>query len=223
MKKNYLFLAVSLVLLIILFSTGLSNAKILVLSPHPDDDILLASGIVYRAVERGEPVRIVYMTNGDYTGVAMGYTRQGEAVAAQAYLGVLENQLIFLGYPDGYLKTLYDDYPGESDVYTAPNGQSTTYGNRGLGSIDYHSYKFGSAASYNSFNILIDLKDIISTFKPDHVFTASEFDGHTDHSTTYELLRLAILSVQTNDQNYTPTIHKTIVWYEISAGLAKSS
>jgi len=213
MKKNSLLLAVFLVLLIILFSTGLSNAKILVMSPHPDDDILLASGIVYRAAERGENVRIVYMTNGDYTGVTMGYTRQGEAEVAQAYLGVPEDKLIFLGYPDGYLNTLYVLYTGVDDEFIAPNGQSTTYGNQGLGSMDYHTYKFGSAASYNRFNILKDLKDIISDFKPDHVFTTSEFDGHTDHSTTYKLLKLAILSVQNIDSTYTPTIHKTIVWH----------
>ena len=221
MKKNSLFLAVSLVLLIILFSTGLSNAKILVVAPHPDDDILLASGIVYRAVERGDDVRIVYMTNGDYTSVDMGYTRQEEAVTGQAYLGVTEVKLIFLGYPDGYLNTLYDDYPGSSDVFTVPDpdpptcmGRSTTYGNRGLGRKDYHSYKFGSAAKYNKYNMLLDLEDIISTFKPDHVFTTSEFDLHLDHYTTYELLKLAILSVQIIDPSYTPIIHKTIVWHK---------
>ena len=92
-----------LIFCFITFSAPLLHAKILVVAPHPDDEIILASGIIAGAVERGEPVRIVYMTNGDhYTGVprvADGYIRQGESVTAQAYLGVIEDQLLFLPNP----------------------------------------------------------------------------------------------------------------------------
>jgi LmbE family N-acetylglucosaminyl deacetylase len=212
MKKHSLLFVISLIFLIILGNTALSHAKILVLSPHPDDDTLIASGIVYQAIERGEQVRIVYMTNGDKNSVAEGYTRQGEAVAGQAYLGVPENQLIFLGYPDGYIDTLYNDYPAAGDQFTAPNGRSTTYGNQGLGGTDYHYYRFSSHAKYNSYNIVVDLQDIITSFKPGHVFTTSEFDQHPDHSTTYMLLKQAILNVHSNDGSYVPTLHDAVVW-----------
>ncbi len=50
-----------------------------------------------------------------------------------------EDDLIFLGYPDGYIDILFDEYSEESDEFLASNGQSTTYGNRGLGRVDYHS------------------------------------------------------------------------------------
>src|SRR5688500_7567672 len=76
-----------------------ARADILVVAPHPDDDIIMASGVVQRALARNEPVWVVYVTNGDFAGVSTGTLRQGEAVAAQAALGLDEDRLIFLGYP----------------------------------------------------------------------------------------------------------------------------
>ncbi|MCC6543676.1 MAG: PIG-L family deacetylase [Nitrospirae bacterium] len=212
MRGKTSFYRVLFVLLTVLFFSSLANANILVISPHPDDDVITSSGVVSQALERGEPVKIVYMTNGDYAGVATGYTRQNEAVSAQSYLGAQEDDLIFLGYPDGYLSTLFNGYYQESDQFTAPNGRSTTYANRGLGRIDYHSYRFGFPAAYNSLNILLDLEDIIASYKPDHIFTTSALDVHPDHSTSNILLKLAVVRVHNNDPDYTPTIHNAFVW-----------
>jgi len=205
------------VFLFLLFSSSLVNAataKILVISAHPDDDILTASGVVYRALQRGDSVKVVYITNGDYTNLGTGYARQGEAVTAQSYTGMTEDKLIFLGYPDGYLKTIYDSYITSAQTYTTPNNnQSVTYGNRGLGSADYHFYKFGSHANYNRDNIVQDLESIITDFKPDHIFTLADFDQYPDHSTTYALMKLALTTAMTKDTTYNPTIHKTCVWW----------
>jgi LmbE family N-acetylglucosaminyl deacetylase len=216
MKAKGIFFVGSIILTIILFFVSLSTAKILVISPHPDDDVITVAGITYRAVQNQEPVEIIYMTNGDFQGIDSGYLRQGEAVNAQAYLGMIEDNLIFLGYPDGYLETIYYNYVNVTDIYSTTYGQSATYGNRGLGRTDYHLYRFGSHANYNRYNILLDLEDIISSFKPEHIFTLSQFDTHPDHSTTYELTRLAVLAVNNNDPNYNPTIHKTIIWWHDS-------
>ncbi len=202
----------------ILFSAASLNAQVLVLSPHPDDDLVASAGVIYRAVQRGEAVRVVYMTNGDFDGQSTGYTRQGEAVAGQSVLGVPENNLIFLGYPDGYLDQIYSNYINPGNVFVTPNnGLSQTYGNRGLGGMDYHSYRFGSPALYNRANILADLEDILTTFMPQHIFVTSEFDAHPDHSTTYQLLRLALASVQASNPGYFPVIDKTIIhWLDNS-------
>ncbi|MBZ5555311.1 MAG: cadherin-like domain-containing protein [Acidobacteriia bacterium] len=195
---------------------GASN-KILVIAPHPDDDILIASGITYQAVARGDAVRVVFMTNGDFGGTAIcstdqGLRRQDAAVAAQAILGVNEDSMMFLGYPDGYLTTVFDDYPNQTDTLTTGCAQSVTYGDRGLGRTDYHTYRFGSPAAYNKFNVVQDLADLISNFRPDHIFTVSEYDAHPDHSRTHEFLKLAVQSVHSSDPSYTPTVHKSIVW-----------
>jgi LmbE family N-acetylglucosaminyl deacetylase len=99
MKINLFIIPIFIFFLIV---AGVNNvcAKILIVAPHPDDEALMFSGVVYSALSRGEPVKIVMMTNGDLTGVSMGNTRQDETVSAMSgVLGILESNIIFLGYP----------------------------------------------------------------------------------------------------------------------------
>jgi LmbE family N-acetylglucosaminyl deacetylase len=215
MKEFKILQALSVLLFLLFFSSlvNAANSKILVISAHPDDDILTSSGVIYKAAQRGDQVEVVYMTNGDYTSLSAGYTRQGEAVDAQAYLGLAESNLIFLGYPDYYLNDIYSSIISSQTFTTPNNNQSVTYGNRGLGSKDYHTYKFGSPAIYNKDNIVQDLASIITDFKPDHIFTLADFDQYPDHNTTYKFLQLALTAVRSSDPTYNPTIHKTCVWW----------
>ncbi len=97
------------------------------------------------------------------------------------------------------------------------NGQSVTYGQRGLGGTDYHTFRFGSPAAYNRHNILMDLQDILETYLPDHIYVTSEFEMHSDHTTTYTLLVLALDQAILNVPGYNPTIHKTIVHPDITS------
>lgn len=188
-------------------------AGVLVVSPHPDDDTIIASGVLNRAAGI-ENTKVVFMTNGDFWGgLSAGYTRQGEAVNAQTqHIGLTEDDLIFLGYPDGRLKTIYDNYTTPGSQYFTPFGQGVTYGNRGLGRTDFHSHHFGSPAAYNRPNIVTDLETILRTYRPGHIFTTAEFDQHEDHATTYQLLRLALDRVRATDPSYAPVLNKTLVW-----------
>lgn len=200
-------------LLTITVSPTLSHASILVVAPHPDDDVITSAGVIYRALQRGEQVRVVYMTNGDFYNLQAGYQRQGEAVAGDGILGVAEDSLIFLGSPDGYVDTIRTSYKSVSDQFVSPNGISTTDGNRGLGRADYHTYSFGAPGSYNAPNIIADIEDILITFRPDHILVTSQFDIHSDHSATYLLLRLALTAGNNSNPSYSPLIHDTVVHY----------
>jgi LmbE family N-acetylglucosaminyl deacetylase len=198
-----------------LLSTSALADGTLIISPHPDDDILTAAGVAVRARQAGENVTVVYMTNGDLSGgtaSGAGTTRQNEAVKAQTYLGALESQLIFLGYPDGGLVTIYTSYTSPTSVFLAPQGTSATYASRGLGGVDYHAYRFGQHAAYNLPNMVADLADIIGSRRPTQIFTTAEFDLHNDHSTTYRVLRLALAPILSADPSYHPVVNKTIVW-----------
>ncbi len=190
-----------------------STEKILVVSAHPDDDVLSASGVIQRAVQRGAPVKIAYVTNGDLAGgPAVGLAREAEAVGALSVLGVPESDLMFLGYPDGSLEALRLEYPDPTDQFTTAYGQSATYGNRGLGGTDYHTYRFGGPAAYNAHHLVQDLTDVIDSFRPTHILTLSEWDGYTDHSATYFFVSEALGAVYVLDPQYAPTLHTTIIW-----------
>jgi LmbE family N-acetylglucosaminyl deacetylase len=189
-----------------------AQASVLVIAPHPDDDVIATAGVIHRAAGY-EEVNVVYMTNGDIHGTTEGHLRQDEAVAAQVqHIGMVEDNLIFLGYPDGRLRRIFNNFTTPSSQYVTPFGQGVTYGDRGLGRLDYHSYRFGSPASYNRPNIVTDLATILRTYRPQHIYATSEFDQHTDHATTYRLLRLALDQVHAEDPSFAPVIHTTIIW-----------
>jgi len=101
--------------------------RILILAPHPDDEVLGCGGIIQKAMGLKIPVRIVFLTYGDNNQWSfllyrkhpvimpksvrsMGQVRHTEALAADKILGVTPEQLIFLGYPD--FRTLKMWYAG---------------------------------------------------------------------------------------------------------------
>ena len=166
-----------------------STQDLLIIAPHPDDDVITSAGIIHAAVARGDDVKIVYMTNGDlYGGSSKGDLRQQETVASVAQVGLAEPNLIFLGYPDGALDILHTTYQAPDAVYTSPNGISQTYANRGLGNTDYHNYAFGTHATYNASNVVTDLVHILATYQPDQIFVTAEEDIHLDHAYSYRFL-----------------------------------
>jgi LmbE family N-acetylglucosaminyl deacetylase len=186
---------------------------VLIVAPHPDDDVLIAAGVTANAIARGDDVKVVYVTNGDSEGVATGLRRQDEAVAGQVQnLGTVETDLIFLGYPDAGLQTIIASYPTTTDSYVGRNGRTTTYGARGLGSADYRTYRTGVPALYNRANIVADLQSVIETYSPDHIITVSQHDRHADHAATNALVKLAINAAIAAQPDYNPVLHTTIVW-----------
>jgi LmbE family N-acetylglucosaminyl deacetylase len=204
--------------LLVIGAPAVARADILVVAPHPDDDVILGAGVISRALARGERVYVVYVTNGDRSGPSTGALRQGEAVSSQAALGMPENRLIFLGYPDAYVFEIRDrfrypwDYSDPDQPLVTPFGISSTYGTRGLGGTDYHSYRFGAPGSYRWETMLDDMADVITTIRPSHIFTTSQWDTHLDHEATYFLVHDALVRVLSAVPGYNPTIHKTTIW-----------
>jgi VCBS repeat-containing protein len=181
--------------------------SILVIAPHPDDDILLAAGITANASH----VTVAYVTNGDWCETitpakgnagycqnnpipTIGTIRQGEAVTAQARIGTAESDLIFLGYPDGDLNRLWFG----SALLTA---RTETYASRGLGSTDWHDYRTGPGtqhAPYTKSALQADVYALIDSLRPDHIFTTGEFDRHQDHNTAWVAVSEAVEALAEN-------------------------
>lgn len=75
---------------------------ILVFTPHPDDETIAAGGYIISAVNAGAEVWITLVTDGNYRGQEL--KRYSEFKKATGILGVPEDHLFFLGYPDHKLK-----------------------------------------------------------------------------------------------------------------------
>ncbi|MFZ5775997.1 MAG: glycosyltransferase [Thermodesulfobacteriota bacterium] len=73
---------------------------ILVVAPHPDDEVIGCGGYLALARQAGRRVRVIVLTDGAL-GRASAAVREGECRAGLAVLGVEEVE--FWGYPDGSL------------------------------------------------------------------------------------------------------------------------
>ena len=78
-----------------------SGQRVLVFSPHPDDESIGVGGYIAQSIENGANVEIVLVTNGDFHGNEQ--ERYAEFKKATQILGVPESNLVFLGFPDGKL------------------------------------------------------------------------------------------------------------------------
>jgi LmbE family N-acetylglucosaminyl deacetylase len=194
---------------------SVAGSPLMIVAPHPDDETLMAGGIIAKSRAAGEPVKVVIVTNGDDKKgrPEYGLTREAESVAALQLLGLEPNDIIFLGYAGatGELLYLMNSYCSDDRTYTAKSGASSTYAAQGLGEQDFHSWLTGRPARYNGKNLLDDLETILKTFRPPHLYTSSRFDEHPEHRAVYYFVVRAIQAVRLQDPSYAPVLHTTVV------------
>ena len=171
------------------------DVDVLVIAPHPDDEVLLAGGVMERALREGSRVAVVVLTNGDYTCARDGFVREAETVAALGAIGMREDDIHFLGYPDGYLSTL-GSRPLPPVERRDAEGHcvrgSTTYAARGYRHLDEHTERTGVAAQYTAQAVADDLAALLTKLKPREVYLPHPIDEHPDHAATYMFFRRAL-------------------------------
>ncbi|MGA9341772.1 MAG: PIG-L family deacetylase [Rhodanobacteraceae bacterium] len=108
--------------------------RVLVFAPHPDDETIAAGALIQSARRAGAAIRVVFATDGDnnpwpqrwlerrwHIGeverVRWGARRRREAFAAAQMLGLDEESLSFLGWPDqGLTNCLMRDAKAEDEL-----------------------------------------------------------------------------------------------------------
>lgn len=175
--------------------TALPMGPVLVVAPHPDDEVLIAAGIIARARRAGLPVDVAVMTNGGLGCGRHGGQRQAESVAALALLGVEEDHVHFLGLPDGALADLGTTAlpPVEQrDRDGRCVSVATTSAWRGRAQRDVHARRTGQHGALTVDVAEGDLVDLLDELRPGLVVTMHELDTHPDHAATAVLVRRAL-------------------------------
>ncbi len=200
-------------LLVLVPGEAIAQGKtIVILAPHPDDETLCCTGVIYDALQQGNTVKIVVVTNGDSyeTGTSFGYLRQAESVAGMALMGVSEQNIIFMGYGDQALQSLYQS-TSPATVITSAAGQTQTYANRGLGGVSYHQYLYGAPGLYNRQTILGDMEAMLQNLQPSDVYTTSLWDDHPDHAGTFQFVVEALLALRRQGVPLSTRVHETFI------------
>ena len=198
------------------------HTRLLVVAPHPDDEILGAGGLIQRVLRVGGAVQVVFMTNGDGfpAGVGLvqhtahptaqdyrtyGRLRQTEARQALAALGVPAKAVTFLGFPDGGLCPIRTQYSVDTDRdYTSP----FTLANRPP-SADV----LVPNIEYNGEDLHRELAWVLHRFRPSLVVTTHPRDQHPDHCSTYFFVQQALADLQQRDALFRPAFFTFLVHF----------
>lgn len=189
--------------------------RILVLAPHIDDEAIGAGGLILESINNKARVKIVYLTNGDnnLTGaikeektlkltpeefVKLGQERMNEGKKATAILGLKDEDLIFLGYPDRGLKPMLGKYYSENNPIFS---QGTKFNHNPY----LETLKPGRL--YAGENLVTDLKEILNDFKPTIVLVSHPRDFHQDHQACFIFLKRALEETDIKPRIFAYLIH----------------
>ncbi|HHW01991.1 MAG TPA: PIG-L family deacetylase [Thermoanaerobacterales bacterium] len=188
--------------------------RILIIVPHPDDENIGMGGLIFNEHKRGKKIKIVIVTNGDgfkravkesirskrispEDFVKLGLMRQQETISAMKTLGLSESDIVFLGYADGSINSLWDMNWDYKNAYMGLNGHTSTP----------YSNSFDKNAVYCGKNLVKDLKNIIDDFKPTDIFYPDPDDVHRDHWAVSNFVKFTVELYDYRANMYTYLVH----------------
>jgi len=223
MRKKVIFFIVNFLILWLIYNVFLNKnfsyallnikpqEKILIVAPHPDDELLAAGGLLVQAKEKNAKITVVYLTAGDgftqaidvnfkelrpktFDYIKFGRLRILETLQVKDYLKI--DKIYHLTYPDGYLQKILFQY--YNTPFTSPD--------TGFNSQSYsESYKRGQP--FTGKNLIENLEEIVKKEQPDIVVFPSVLDNHPDHSFGGFATSVALRKIGYQGKTYTYLVH----------------
>jgi LmbE family N-acetylglucosaminyl deacetylase len=195
-----------------------ADDRIIVVAPHPDDEVLGAGGLIQQACAAGAEVHVIYLTSGDHNQIAFklyklrlhfnprqyiafGELRHREAAAATGLLGLTRDQLTFLGYPDYGTMQIWRDHWGETPAFRS----DATHTN----AVPYPD-AFGYGQSYRPENVVANFVELFRRIRPTKIFVTHPADTNPDHRAAANYVRLAALELGAEQ---TPQLYYYVVHF----------
>jgi LmbE family N-acetylglucosaminyl deacetylase len=168
--------------------------RLLLLSPHPDDETLAAAGLIRRVVKAGGTVRVVLLTSGDAFAEGVetsdgivnptsndyrhyGTMRESESIDALTSLGVNRKLITFLGFPDDGLCQLASRY-----LTARRRSFESPYTDRVSPPLTEQVIR---GVRYRGVDIRRELERIVREFGPTLLALPHPEDDHPDHCSTH--------------------------------------
>lgn len=179
-----------------------AHDRILIIAPHPDDEVLAAGGVIATASKLLNPVniRVVVATNGDASYVTAFFhgshlptrknfrrqalLRQQESLNALACLGIGAEQIRFWGFPDRGLASLWQHHLKNKQPYYS----ATTGYRKSAQALNSPILPFFGAS------LLALLERELFEFQPTIVIMPHPHDNHLDHRALAEFTILAAVN-----------------------------
>ena len=178
--------------------------RLLILAPHPDDEVLCCGGLLQQAVAMQLPVRVVFFTYGDNNQWSflvyrkrpvllpgsmrrMGEVRHDEAITAARILGLAPDHLTFLGYPDFGTLSIWHDHWGDRPPFTSMLTRATA--------VPYPD-ALRPGAPYKGEEVVRDLTAVLREFRPTKIFVSHPGDHMPDHRSLALFTQIALWDLE---------------------------
>lgn len=188
--------------------------SVLILVPHPDDEINVAGSLIYDLVREKYQIFVMYSTNGDYYGEE-GSIRIKEAIRALGVLGVRKENIIFLGYGDCWNSKLHIYNADAEQVMMSHGGFTHTYGIKEHPEYAYIKDKVHRL--YTRSNMKADIKSVILDILPETII-AVDFDNHPDHRALSLLFEEVMGELLKEKEDYRPIVLKKFAYAGVYMG-----
>jgi len=173
-----------------LMPSPLACDRILIVAPHPDDEVLGFGGYIQQALAVGAHIHIVTITNGDLRGklpgmdtrkrnlppsifIRVGYLRQQESRDAIGQLGLLASADTFLGFPNGPIQEMWQP---EHWLPTHPVSN-----NRTKSTTSPYNNSLTPRTVYCGDALVHDLETVMHRESPTIIFNLDPNEQHADH------------------------------------------
>jgi glucosamine-6-phosphate deaminase len=179
--------------------------RVLIFSPHPDDDVISMGGTLMRLVEHGHEVHVAYQTSGNisvYDNEALRY-----ADFISQYSSNKNEQKLF----ENLLKSVEEKIPGDTDsevmlkiktkIRQAEARAACRYSGLPEENINFLNmpfYETGRAKKdHLSEKDITIIKDVMEKVKPHQIYAAGDLsDPHGTHRICWDAIRTALESLK---------------------------
>lgn len=183
------------------------RVRLLVVAPHPDDEILGAGGLMQRVRVRSGRVSVTYLTNGDgyRDGVELttnksslraqdfvnyGERRLHEALRALHTIRLTPKHILFFGFPDGGLEEVLTTHWSSKNYFHSPfTGDARPP----------YPESFDRQVLYSGVGLERELALTITRTNPDWISVTAPWDIHPDHCSAFHFVVRALKRLA--DQN----------------------
>lgn len=200
--------------------------RLMVFAPHCDDETLGCAGLIQRTLTAGGSVRTVLFTNGDSFRTAVecqahslsvtpddyvrfATFRQQESKAALGNLGVSAHEVLFLGYPDQGLRSLWNDHWMPDSLYISATTRCA--------SAPYPNIQTPNTA-YCGANVLRDVRECLRAYHPNLVTVTHPAEDHGDHAAAAAFVARALQELRADPAESTWARNTRIEYYLIHRG-----
>ncbi|MDD7804933.1 MAG: PIG-L family deacetylase [Endozoicomonas sp. (ex Botrylloides leachii)] len=179
----------------------LTNKRLLILAPHPDDAEIAAFGlcraydstIITVTAGESEPGQSLQQHVGSEATALIGRLRAWDSIAVPQWSGIKPEKCIQLGYSDGTLKQMYKQPDLAIDAINKPlfrQFNRISLASDGDKTADWR-------------RLTQDVSALISKWQPDIIVTPHPaIDAHSDHQLTTEVVKQAVNTLQGLNINF---------------------